>query len=368
MDYEGRLAKLRSRMSAEGLVGFFVTNMVSVRYLCGFTGSTGSLFVGPAEARLFVDGRYVIRARREVGGAEVVPYTSKDEYPQLLADVSKAADRIGFEAGHVTVLARGESLEPPDGFDRVERYFDSSELVPNVGWIEELRQFKEPAEIEALSSAAALADEGFNFVIERIEVGMPERELALELEIHMRRKGADGVSFPPIVAAAANSALPHATPGNQPIEKGRYLLLDFGAIYQGYCSDLTRTFLIGPADDRHREVYERVSEAQLAGLEMMRPGVVEGDAHVAALAVFERAGYPEAFSHGLGHGVGLEIHEDHPNLKPGSQGTLEPGHVVTVEPGVYFEEWGGVRIEDLVVITSDGHEVLSKAPKDLIVL
>lgn len=368
MDYEGRLAKLRSRMSSAGLNGFFVTNMVSVRYLCGFTGSTGTLFVGPSEARIFVDGRYVIRAGREVGGAEVVPYTSKDEYPQLLADLGKATDRIGFEAGHVTVLARGETLEPPDGLDRVTRYFDGSELVPTVGWIEELRQFKEPAEIDALRAAAALADEGFKFIIDRVEVGMPERELALELEVHMRREGADGVSFPPIVAAAANSALPHATPSDQPIEKGRYLLMDFGAIYKGYCSDLTRTVLIGPADDRHRDVYEKVSEAQLAGLQMMKPGIVEGHAFDASMAIFESAGYPEAFSHGLGHGVGLEIHEERPNLKMGFQGRLEPGHVVTVEPGVYFEDWGGVRIEDLVVITADGHEVLSKAPKDLIVL
>lgn len=368
MDHEGRLTKLRSRMSAEGVDGFYVTNMVSVRYLCGFTGSTGSLFVGPSEARLFVDGRYVIRARREVGGAEVVTYASRDEYPQLLAELGKAADRIGFEAGHVTVLARGETLEPPDGLDRVKRYFDSADLVPTVRWVEDLRQYKEPSEIDALRAAAVLADEGFEFALDRIEVGMTERELALELEIHMRRNGADGVSFPPIVAAAANSALPHASPGDQPVEKGRYLLLDFGAIYKGYCSDLTRTFLIGPGDDRHREVYEKVAEAQLAGLEMMKPGTVEGDAHGRALAVFERAGYPEAFSHGLGHGVGLEIHEERPNLKPGLQGTLAPGHVVTVEPGVYFEGWGGVRIEDLVVITSDGHDILSKAPKDLIVL
>lgn len=368
MDYEGRLAKLRSRMSAEGLNGFFVTNMFSVRYLSGFTGSTGALFVGPSEARLLVDGRYAIRARREVGGAEVTNYTSKDEYPQLLADLGKASDRIGFEAGHVTVLARGETLEPPDGLDRVKRYFNGSELVPTVRWVEDQRQYKEPAEVDAIRSAAALADEGFKFILDRIEVGMPERDLALELEIHMRRNGADGVSFSPIVAAAANSALPHATPSDQPIEKGRYLLMDFGAIYKGYCSDLTRTVLIGPADDRHREVYSRVSEAQLAGLEMMKPGTVEGDAHEAALAVFGRAGYPEAFSHGLGHGVGLEIHEERPNLKSGFQGTIEPGHIVTVEPGVYFEGWGGVRIEDLVVITADGHEVLSHAPKELIVL
>jgi Xaa-Pro aminopeptidase len=368
MDYEGRLKRVRSRMSSEGVESFFVTNMVNLRYLSGFTGSTASLLVGPEAAWLFTDGRYKIRAAREVSGADVVVFASKAEYPTKLKEAASGLrGKLAFEAGAVTVKARGESIEPPEGLDRLETYFEGHELVPTKGWVEELRKVKEPEEIDRIRKAAELTDAAFNYIVEEIEVGKPERELALDIEYHMRRNGADAVSFDPIVAAAENSALPHYSPGGRTIEKGRYLLFDIGCKFEGYCSDLTRTVLIGPADDRHREIYDVVLKAQQVGLESVKAGARGDHAHAAVIKVFEDAGFPEAFSHGLGHGVGLEIHEA-PNLRTGYEDVLEEGHVVTVEPGAYFEEWGGVRIEDLVVVGPDGPELLSSARKDLIVL
>lgn len=368
MDYEGRLKRVRSRMSSEGVDGFFATNMTNLRYLCGFTGSTASLLIGHDSAWLFTDGRYKVRAKREISGAEAIVYESKAEYPERMKEAAKGfGGKVAFEAGAVTVKARGDSLEPPEGLDRVEGYFDGLELFPTKGWVEELRKIKEPEEIDRIRKAAELTDAAFSYIVEEIEVGKPERELALDLEYHMRRNGADAVSFEPIVAAAENSALPHYSPGGRTIEKGRYLLFDFGCKFEGYCSDLSRTVLIGPADDRHREIYDVVLKAQQVGLDNVKAGVRGDQSHAAAMKVFEDAGFPEAFSHGLGHGVGLEIHEA-PALKTGYDDVLEERHVVTVEPGAYFEDWGGVRIEDLVVVGPDGPEILSRARKDLIVL
>lgn len=356
-------------MENEGVNALLVSNMTNVRYLTGFAGSNGYLLLTHDATHFYSDGRYATQAAEMVEGAEIHIAPSHASLVEALNAMVKSQklSRIAYEATHVTVSSRGAAWEPPPGLDKVMSYFDGADLVPGEGWVEELRKIKDAEEIASIRAAAQMGDEGFAFILDRIKPGMREIDLALDLEFHLRSKGSEGVSFDPIVAAAERSALPHARPTNRTVEKGRYLLFDFGCVIDGYCSDMTRTVVIGPADDRHKEVYQTVLASQMAGIEAAGPGVACGAVDQASRKVIEKAGYPEAFMHGLGHGVGLDIHEA-PSLKTGFAEQLMPGHVITIEPGAYFEGWGGVRVEDLAVVTEDGLEVLSKAPKDLIVL
>lgn len=364
-----RQEKLRARMATEGVDALLVSNLTNVRYLTGFAGSNGYVFLTKNATRFYSDGRYATQAAQMVKEAEIHIAPTHSAVVEDLNDITRSEKlaRVAYEASHVTVSSRGAAWEPPPGLDKVMSYFEGAELIPGEGWVEELRKIKDPEEIASIRAAAQMGDEGFAFILDRIKPGVREIDLALELEFHLRSKGSVGVSFDPIVAAAERSALPHARPTDRMVEQGRYLLFDFGCVVDGYCSDMTRTVVIGPLDDRHREVYETVLESQMAGIEAAGPGVTCGDVDGAARRVIEKAGYPKAFMHGLGHGVGLDIHEA-PSLKTGFAEQLMPGHVITIEPGAYFEGWGGVRVEDLAVVTEDGLEVLSKAPKDLIVL
>jgi Xaa-Pro aminopeptidase len=369
MGYAERLAGVRRGMEREELDAQLLTNLVSVRYLCGFTGSNGYLFVTSDRCLFVTDGRYRFQAAGQVQGAEIqVCLTHQeviDTFTKLTAGEGLA--RVGYEGTHVTVVSRGPAWEPPPGVDKLNTYFPGAELVPVQGLVEELRKVKDAGEIGSIRKAAALGDEGFDYIVGKVKPGVTERELALDLEFHLRSIGAEAMSFDVIVAAGERSALPHAHPSDKRIEPGEFVLFDFGCVVDGYCSDMTRTVVLGPLDDRHKEIYELVARSQSAGLEVAGPGIACGDVDAVARNVIARAGHEEAFMHGLGHGVGLEIHEA-PSLKKGFTEQLKPGHVVTVEPGVYFEDWGGVRIEDLVAVTEDGIELLCHAPKELIVL
>ncbi|HEX2179760.1 MAG TPA: Xaa-Pro peptidase family protein [Actinomycetota bacterium] len=369
MGVADRQGRLRSRMQTEGLDGLLITNLTNIRYLTGFAGTNGYVLVTSDATRFVTDGRYATQASQMVKEAEITICTTHAAVVELLNSLARQhhLERVGYEATHVTVASRGAAWEPPPGLDKVMGYFEGAELVATQGWVEELRKVKDAEEIASIRAAAQMGDAGFEYILERVKPGVTERELALDLEFHLRSLGSEGVSFDPIVAAAERSALPHARPSDRTVERGHYLLFDFGCVVEGYCSDMTRTVVVGSVDDRHREVYQTVLESQIAGLEAAGPGVACGDVDKVARKVIERAGYPEAFMHGLGHGVGLEIHEA-PSLKTGFPEQLAPGHVITVEPGAYFEGWGGVRVEDLAVVTETGLEVLSNAPKDLIVL
>ncbi|HWD08474.1 MAG TPA: Xaa-Pro peptidase family protein [Actinomycetota bacterium] len=355
-----RIARLQGSAVFAGndaVDALYISNLVNVRYLCGFTGSNGALLIGREAAWFLTDGRYRAQAPGEVTGAEIEVYTLPDQLGASLRRLGGdlAAARIGFEADHVSVTAA----------QRLGSYLPSAELVPTSGLVEELRRVKEPGELDRIRQAAELADDGVAYIIEKARPGVSERELAIDLESYMRSQGAEAVSFPSIVAAAERSALPHAHPTGRVVESGRFLLFDLGCIFQGYCSDLTRTIVIGRADDRHREIYDLVAAAQQAGLDALAAGRTGAEVDGAARNVIVAAGYGEEFGHSLGHGVGLDIHEA-PTLRSTSTDVLEPGHVVTVEPGVYLPGWGGVRIEDLTVVTASGAEVLSQATKELI--
>lgn len=361
------MSKLRTRMQAGGLDGFFVTNLTNIRYLCGFTGSNAFLLAGHDGAWFFSDGRYKLQAAREVAEAEVGIFPSHDAVAAALKQrrADSNLSRIGFEGGDVTVASKRPGWESPPGLDKLGVYFEGAELVPTGGWVEGLRRVKEPQELEIIREAARIADRGLTSILENIRPGLTEREIALDLEFRLRRDGAEDVSFDPIVGAAEGSAFVHGRPSERTVQKDRYLLLDLGCVYRGYCSDLTRTVVVGKADSRHREVYEAVLSAQLAALHKVQAGTSSSEVDGAARGVLEKAGLGEAFPHGLGHGVGLQIHEE-PSLKKESGDVLEAGNVVTVEPGAYLEGWGGVRIEDLVCVTDGAPEVLSRAPKELL--
>jgi Xaa-Pro aminopeptidase len=326
--------------------------MANLRWLTGFGGTSGLALLGRGERLFFTDFRYVERAAREVA-----PSFERIKVEQrLVPDVAERLHgRIGFDDAQTSVrtLERLRDATP-----------DGVELVPAAGLVERLRRRKDDAEVEAMAEAARIADDVYEWVCGRGFARRTEAEVALAAEIRMRELGADGPSFPPIVAAAENSALPHHDSSPREIGVGELLLIDMGARVRGYCSDCTRTVAVGEVGDEEREVYEVVRRAQAAGLEAVKSGVGGKNADAAARGVVEAAGFGESFGHGLGHGVGLEVHEA-PRLAKRSDDVLEPGDAVTVEPGIYFPGRFGVRIEDLVIVGEDGLRNLSGFTKDL---
>jgi Xaa-Pro aminopeptidase len=324
----------------------------NLRYLTGFTGTSGLAVVGD-ETRLFVtDFRYTERSERELsGGFDRVIADS-----QLLpAAAEHLAGRVGYDDSNTSVrnLRKLEELAP-----------DGVELVPAGGLVEELRRSKDAEELEAIAGAARLADEVYAWLLENGLAGKTEREVALASERRMLELGAEGPSFPTIVAAGENGALPHAEASGREIGRGELVVIDMGAIVDGYCSDCTRTFATGEIDTEAREVYELVLEAQQAGLAAVRAGMGGKELDAVARDVISAAGHGEEFGHGLGHGVGVEVHEA-PRLGKTSEDELVEGDVVTVEPGVYVAGRFGVRIEDLVSVEPDGCRNLSSRPKEL---
>jgi Xaa-Pro aminopeptidase len=348
---DGRAERVEAELRERGLDALLVTNLVNVRWLTGFTGSNGLAALGPGLRRFVTDFRYLTQAD------EQVPATWEHEIATDLHEraVQGLPATVGFDDGHVSVRLH----------ERLAGLVDEGvELVPAGGLVEELRLVKDAAEIDRIRAAARLADAALGDVLERGIVGRTERDVALDLEVAMRRRGAEGASFAPIVAAGAHGALPHARPRDVPIPAGTLVVIDWGAQLDGYASDCTRTFATGELDPRDREVYELVRRAQAEALDAVRPGPLGKEVDAVARGIIDAAGHAEHFGHGLGHGVGLEVHEG-PRLSKQSDAQLAAGQVVTVEPGVYVPQQVGVRIEDLVAITADGHEVLSTRPKDL---
>jgi Xaa-Pro aminopeptidase len=331
-----------------------VTDLVNLRYLTGFTGSNGMAVVGRDLRRFITDFRYVEQAEQQVQGFD------REQGPQdFLAALKdgwpEGSLRLGFEDQHVSVRrhARLRELLP----ERVE-------LVPAGGVVEALRAVKEPEEVERIAEAARLADGVYELLLEEGLVGRSEREVALRIETEMRRRGGEP-SFESIVASGPRGALPHAEPTDEAIPRGTLVTLDIGAKLDGYCSDCTRTWATGELPGDLAEAYELVRRAQAESLAAVRPGPEGREIDAVARDIIEAAGHGEHFGHGLGHGVGLEVHEG-PRLSRNGEAALVAGNVVTVEPGVYLPGRGGVRIEDLVVVTEDGHRVLSGTTKDLL--
>jgi Xaa-Pro aminopeptidase len=353
-----RADKLTVQLTGAGVDAVLITELVNVRYLTGYTGSNGLALIAPDTRAFVTDFRYVEQAAEEVDPGFDRLNASVDLLEAIKDALPAGGElRLGFEAAHVSVREheRLRELLP----DRIE-------LVAVQGLVEKLRAVKDPAELTAIRAAAALADEAFARLIAGRLVGRTERDLALELEFDMRRRGAEQPSFSPIVAAGPHGALPHASPRAVEVKRGDLVVIDWGAQLDGYCSDCTRTVAAGEATDHANEIYQLVLEAQLAGLDAVKPGADGRHVDGVARDVIEAAGHAEHFGHGLGHGVGLDVHEA-PRLSQRSDSVLETGNIVTVEPGVYLPGDLGVRVEDLVLVTEDGHEILTAVSKDLTV-
>jgi Xaa-Pro aminopeptidase len=349
-----RADRLADALEVDALL---VTNLVNVRYLTGFTGSNGMAVVGRDLRRFITDFRYTEQAASEVEGFAVEP--APQDFNAAVSDGwPEGSVRLGFEDDQVSVRrhTRLRELLP----DRVE-------LVPAGGAVEALRAVKDAGEIARIRAAAELADAVYTMLRAEGLVGRTEREVALALENEMRRLGAEAPSFDSIVASGERGALPHAQPADVPIARGTLVTLDIGARLDGYCSDCTRTWATGDLPDDLAQAYALVLRAQEASLAAVRPGPEGREIDAVARDIIEAAGHGEHFGHGLGHGVGMEVHEA-PRLARTGDEHLVAGNIVTVEPGVYLPGRGGVRIEDLVVVTEDGHDVLSGTTKELVVV
>lgn len=350
----GRADRVLAELATRELDALLVTNLVNVRWLTGFTGSNALAVIGADVRRFLTDFRYLTQADEQVDAAwghEI----ATDLFARAVEAEGGLPARVGFDDTDLSVRA----------FERLRKLVgDDVELVGAGGLIEDLRLVKDAEEVDRIRAAAKLADEALTEVLDAGIVGRTELAVALDLEFAMRRRGASAPSFPSIVAAGAHGALPHASPRDVPILEGTLVTIDWGAVLDGYASDCTRTFATGELDPRDREMYELVLAAQVAALDAVRPGPLGKEIDAIARGIIDDAGHAEHFGHGLGHGVGLEVHEG-PRLSKQGDTALAAGHIVTVEPGVYVPGAVGVRIEDLVAVTEDGHEVLSSLPKDL---
>jgi Xaa-Pro aminopeptidase len=354
----GRAQRAIELLPDAGIDALLVTDLINVRYLTGYTGSNGLALIGESVCAFVTDFRYVEQAAAEVAPEFDRRRGERDLLEAVEEPLPGGPVRLGFEEAHMSVRA----------YRRLREVLpEKVELVGVVDVIERLRAVKEPAEVDSMRSAAALADDALRWLLERGLVGRTERELALDLEQRMRSQGAEDPSFPAIVAAGAHGALPHASPRDVEIPSGELVVIDWGARVDGYNSDCTRTVGAGAVGDDAASVYGVVLEAQLAGVGAVRPGAGGRELDAAARDLIEAAGYGSEFGHGLGHGVGLEVHEN-PRLSQRSDDVLAAGNAVTVEPGIYLPDRFGVRIEDLVIVAEDGCEILSSIGKELTVV
>ena len=352
-EFAGRRQAVAAELPKRKLDALLVSFGANLRYLSGFTGSNGLLLVLAEEAIFFTDPRYTIQASQEVGCA--VEVVKGPMLPAVAAAVSRRRiRRLGLEKAHTSMEAH-EALE--------SRLPARVKLVPVGGWIEGLRMIKSPAELALIRRAVATNSQAFEQAIARLKAGARESDLAAELEYRMRRLGAEKPAFETIVAGGARSALPHAQPGPARLDRG-LVVVDMGALQDGYCSDMTRMLHAGRPGAQARRLYRAVLEAQLAAIDAVRPGITAAAVDARARRVLRAAGLERAFVHSTGHGLGLEIHEP-PRLGRKDPARLQAGMAITIEPGAYLEDFGGVRIEDTVVVTERGCEVLTPTSKEL---
>lgn len=356
-----RRARTLERLVPLGVDALLVTSPENRRYLTGFTGSNGWVFLSADRVALVTDGRYWAQVENQCPDVELVRFRSNQDVRlsrRLAAWLGEVGwcGRLGFEGEDLTVATFRQAQEDLEGQDR-----PISAMQSVSGVVEEIRQVKSAEEVEAIRRAARVADEAFRAALPSFQVGVTEADFCAELEYRLQKCGARKPSFDTIVASGPNGAFPHAGVTDRAIRAGELVTVDFGALVDGYCSDITRTIWLGEPDERSRELLEIVRRAHRAGMDTVRPGLRGCEVDQVARDLIARAGYGEAFSHSLGHGVGLAVHEG-PGLRVESKTLLEAGMTVTIEPGIYVPGVGGCRVEDLVVLTETGAESLSGAP------
>ena len=356
---EVRYQKLSEVLQKKSLDAILVSDGYNMRYLSGFTGATGYLLITKNSKTLFTDSRYTIAAKTQAPDYTVVEVGSNRDYWAVINQVlvAEQVKILGFEALQVRYSE----------YMNLKERLKVKELVPLKDELARLRRIKTKEEIACMRQAEHIGDLAFEEVLHHIRPGVTEMEIAAKLEYIMKLNGADKLSFETIVASGVNSSKPHAEPSNRKIEKGDFVTMDFGCVYKGYCSDMTRTVVVGKANKKQKEIYSTVLKAQLAVLDMLTPGLRGKDYDTVARTIIYEAGYEGCFGHGLGHSVGLEIHEN-PRFSMLEEDIIEPGMIMTVEPGIYIPDFGGVRIEDMVVITEESHENFAHSSKELIEL
>lgn len=352
-----RLETIRSKIKENEIDGILITKRENYTYLSGFTGSSAYLVITSDSADLITDFRYIEQATKQAPLFNIIKYKGNVAIEINNALKRNNVEKLGFESIDLT-------------YDKYEDYsskFEVKELIPLKNIIESIRMIKDSEELQFIKKAVEIADGAFLNVLPLIKPGILETEVSAEIEYFMKKQGAQGSSFQTIVASGARSAMPHGVASNKEIKNGDVIIMDYGAIYQGYCSDITRTIFLGKPDEKMTKIYDIVLRAQKEALNGAHKGLKGREIDSIAREIINNSGYEKNFGHGLGHGVGLEIHEE-PRFAPSDDNTMENGMVVTVEPGIYVEGYGGVRIEDMIVIKDDQPEILTRATKELIVL
>ncbi len=351
-----RLEKARKALQANKIDAMLITGALNRRYLSGFDGTSGVLLFGDEKAFLVTDFRYLEQAAAQAEGFKVKRW-KKDLYAALIPLIKESGwKKLGFESKHVMYA---DFIEMQEKLPAV--------LVPVENAVEKMRMIKNDAEANTLREGAKELDRAFEHICTRIKPGITEKEIALELEIFLLKQGAEKTSFSFIVASGARGAMPHGVASNKTIESGELVTMDYGAFFSGYATDMTRTVSSGEPEPEMRRIYDLVLEAQQKAASEVKPGMKAKDLDAVARDLFDKAGYGDYFGHGLGHGVGLETHEQ-PVLNNQSETVLEPGMVITVEPGIYIPGRGGVRIEDMVLVGESAGEILTNSPRGLITL
>lgn len=343
-------------MEQQNCDAMIISNRYNMRYLSGYCGDTGIVVITKQDKFIFTDFRYIYQAQAQAKDYEVIDIAN-DSYAKVVACELKKRQikRVGFEEEELTYAM----------YCRYEKEFEGMELIPYGDELSRLRMVKTDKELACIKQAQHIGDLVFSKILTELRPGVTEIEIAAKIEYLLRTNGAEGISFAPIVASGVNSSMPHAVPSRKPIEIGDFVTLDFGCIYDGYCSDMTRTVVVGEASEQQRKIYQTVLSAQQAVLQQLKSGMKGRDVDKIARDIIYSAGYEGCFGHGLGHSVGLFIHES-PRASMKSEDIIGENVILTVEPGIYVKDFGGVRIEDLVVVTKDGVENYTQSPKELI--